>query len=104
MPKRPPTGSDRIRKEAEGNYLLLILFTLVVVGGGLIALIYGPEALLTALPCLLGGAGLILVPWLLLTALERWRNRSEAAEMELLYSDQAEEKEDPDDNTRAGSF
>ena len=57
-----------------------------------------------ALPCLLGGAGLILIPWLLLTALERWRNRLEAAEMELHYSDQAEEKEEPDDNTRTGSF
>jgi len=45
------------------------------VGGGLIALIYGPAALLTALPCLLGGAALILAPWLLLTALEKWRER-----------------------------
>ena len=89
MPKRPLTGSDRIRKEAERKYLLLILFTLVVVGGGLIALIYGPEALLTALPCLVGGAGLILIPWLLLTALERWRGRSEAAELESLCTDQA---------------
>jgi membrane protein implicated in regulation of membrane protease activity len=94
MSKRPPTGSDRIRKESEQKYLILILFTLVIVGGGLIALIYGLEAVLAALPCLLGGAGLILVPWLLLTALERWRNRSEAADMEMLYSEQTGEKDE----------
>ena len=100
MSKRPPTGSDRIRKESERKYLVLILFTLVVVGGGLIALIYGPEALLTALPCLLGGAGSILIPCLLLTALERWRNRSEAAERELLDSKPAGEKDESGDGER----
>jgi protein-S-isoprenylcysteine O-methyltransferase Ste14 len=98
MSKRPLTGSDRIRKESERKYLIMILFTLVVVGGGLIAVIYGPEALLTALPCLLGGAGLILIPWLLLTALEKWRYRSEAAEMDLLYSNQEGEKDEYSDS------
>ena len=33
-----------------------------------------PDALLTALPCLLGGAGLILLPWLVLALLHRWRD------------------------------
>ncbi|MCP4428012.1 MAG: hypothetical protein GY803_26295, partial [Chloroflexi bacterium] len=51
----------------------MVIFTLVLVGGGLIALIWGPTALLTSLPCLLGGAALILVPWGLLTAVEKWR-------------------------------
>jgi protein-S-isoprenylcysteine O-methyltransferase Ste14 len=98
MSKRPLTGSDRIRKESERKYLIMILFTLVVVGGGLIAVIYGPEALLTALPCLLGGAGLILIPWLLLTALEKWRDRSEETEMELLYSNRKGEKDEYSDS------
>ena len=60
----------------------MVLLTLVVVGGALIALILGPTALLTSLPCLLGGAGLILVPWLLLTAIEKWRDRMERADYE----------------------
>lgn len=104
MSKRPPTGSEYIRKEAERKYLLLILFTLVVVGGGLIALIYGPEALLTALPCLVGGAGLILIPWLLLTALERWRRRSEAAAMEMIYSEQTGENDEDRDSERTNDL
>ena len=73
----PPSNTRRSRREGDRKYLILVIFTLVVVGGFLIALIYGPEALLTALPCLLGGAALILLPWLLLTAMQNWRDRIE---------------------------
>jgi hypothetical protein len=55
--------------------LILVVVVLVFVGGGLIALIYGPGALLTALPCLLGGAGAILLLYLLFALAERWANR-----------------------------
>jgi membrane protein implicated in regulation of membrane protease activity len=82
--KPSPTNLRRYRRESDRKFLYLVIFTLVVVGGGLIALIYGPGALLTALPCLLAGAALILVPWLLLTAAEKWRDRTERAEMEAL--------------------
>ena len=78
--KLPPTNMRRYRRESDRKFLYLVIFTLVVVGGTLIALIYGPGALLTALPCLLAGAALILVPWLLLTAAEKWRDRMERAE------------------------
>lgn len=61
----------------EKRLLLLVIFTLVVVGGGLIGLIFGWEAAVTAVPCLLGGAFLIFVPWGLLTLAEKWRNRLE---------------------------
>jgi len=70
----------RFRRESDRKFLYLVIFTLAVVGGGLIALIYGPGTLLTALPCLLAGAALILVPWLILTAAEKWRDRMERAE------------------------
>lgn len=74
-PEKKPTNLRLQRRDSEKSYLYLIVFTLVVIGGGLIALIYGPEALLTAIPCLVGGSLLILVPWFLLTALEKWRDR-----------------------------
>ena len=80
--KLPPTNMRRYRRESDRKILYLVIFTLVVVGGTLIALIYGPGALLTALPCLVAGAALILVPWLLLTAAEKWRDRTERAAME----------------------
>ena len=73
--KPPPTNMRRYRRQSERKLLALVIFALVVVGGGLIALIYGPGALLTALPCLLGGAALILGLWLLFSLVERWLKR-----------------------------
>jgi hypothetical protein len=73
--QRPPTDRRGERKRAERRLLLLIVVMLVVVGGGLIALVYGPASLLTALPCLLAGAGAILLLYMLFTLAERWVNR-----------------------------
>ena len=70
--KPQPGNMRRFRRESDRKYLYLVIFTLVVVGGFLIALIFGVESLLTALPCLLGGAVLILLPWFVLTLLQRW--------------------------------
>ncbi len=82
--KPSPTNMRRYRRESDRKFLYLVIFTLVVAGGGLIALIYGPGALLTALPCLLAAAALILVPWLILTAAEKWRDRMEQADFQAL--------------------
>jgi len=75
-PKPPqPTDARRARKRQERQLIVLVAAVLVVVGGGLIALIYGPGALITALPCLLAGAGAILFLYLLFLLAERWVNR-----------------------------
>ena len=81
--KRPTTNMRRYRRDGDRNFLLLAIASLIIVGGLLIGLIYGPATLLTALPCLLGGAGLILGPWLLLSMLEKWRHETEYHEEEL---------------------
>jgi protein-S-isoprenylcysteine O-methyltransferase Ste14 len=70
----PPSNTRRFSQDSDRKYLYLVLFTLVVVGGLLIAIIYGPQSLLTALPCLLGGAALILLPWTVLTLIQKWRD------------------------------
>ena len=75
--KRPYTNNRRIRKENDRKFLYMAIFTLVVFGGGLIALIFGPLALLTSLPFLLVGAGLILIPWFILVGLEKLVERRE---------------------------
>jgi preprotein translocase subunit SecY len=68
--KRPLTNSRKIRQENDRQFLKMVVFTLVVVGGLIIALIYGPASLLTSLPILLGGAALIAVPYLVLKGIE----------------------------------
>jgi hypothetical protein len=52
--------------------VVLVALTLVVVGGGVVGIIYGVETLLGALPCLAGGAGAVLALYGLLTLAERW--------------------------------
>ena len=92
----PPSNTRRFGQESDRKYLYLVIFTLVVVGGTLIALIYGPESLLTALPCLLGGAVLILLPWVVLTLIQKWRDGIEAkARLEADDIDAAK-KDNPD--------
>lgn len=74
QPEHGPTDIRRARKRQERQLLALVVTVLIVVGGGLIALIYGPSALVTALPCLLSGAGVILLLYLLFILAERWVN------------------------------
>lgn len=73
----PGANLRRYRQESDKKLLLLVIFMLVVFGSGLIGLIFGWQALLTSLPCLLGGALLILIPWGLLSLAEKWRQRME---------------------------
>jgi len=72
--RHPPTDMRRWRKQEENRLLMLALLVLVVVGGGLIGIFFGPGTLWTALPCLFGGAAIILGLWLLLNVVERWLN------------------------------
>ena len=58
-------------------YLWLTVGMLLVVGGGLIALVYGPVSLLTAMPLLFAGAVLLLLLWWLISLIANWRERSE---------------------------
>jgi fatty acid desaturase len=77
--EKPGFSSREIRKNDNRSFLILVIFTLVVVGSMLIGLIYGGTAVLTALPFLLGGALLILLPWGVLTLIEKWREKIESS-------------------------
>ena len=73
--KREHKNVDQIREEDDKRFLYMVAVTLVVLGGGLIGFIYGWQGILTAAPCLFGGIALILIPWWLLSAYGRWRER-----------------------------
>jgi protein-S-isoprenylcysteine O-methyltransferase Ste14 len=70
--ERPPTDFRAMRKRHERWTLIAAIIVLVVVGGGLIGLIFGWSQLLTALPCLLAGAAVIAALYFFFVIAERW--------------------------------
>ncbi len=65
-----PTNTREYRRKMERNLVIAIIVLLVGVGSLIIGLIYGGPAIFTAWLCLLPGAGVFLVLWLLLNGLE----------------------------------
>ena len=49
-----------------------VLAMLLLVGSGLLFLLYGGAGALAGFICLLAGAGVLCLLWLLLTLIERW--------------------------------
>lgn len=80
---KPPTGSrQRLptnpRQQAERqerSLLLAVIAFLLIVGGALIYALYGGGGLVTALACLLPGVGMLVLLWLVVSALGWWANR-----------------------------
>lgn len=70
--KNRPTDSRALRKRTDRDLALAVVIFLVGVGGTLIGAIYGGGALILGLTCLLAGAGLFGLVWLILTLIERW--------------------------------
>ncbi|HUX75185.1 MAG TPA: hypothetical protein VMY40_00935 [Anaerolineae bacterium] len=67
---RPTDLRARRRREQRRLFWIAAAF-LVVVGGVTIALVYGPPAAALGLVCLLAGAGLLGLLWLILLLIER---------------------------------
>ena len=72
---RPPTDTRAMRRKTDRDLALAVVVCLVGVGGALIALIYGGGAAALGLVCLLGGAGIFGLLWLILTLMGRWAGR-----------------------------
>lgn len=62
----PDTRAKKPKRNNDSHYLWIVIVFLIVVGSGVIFLVYGAGALILALPVLIGGALLILMPFLLL--------------------------------------
>jgi hypothetical protein len=75
LPQRPPTDYRRDRRRTDRNLAWAVVIFLVGVGGTLIALIYGGGAAALGLVCLLAGAVLFGLVWLILTLMGRWAER-----------------------------
>jgi hypothetical protein len=69
--KQAPTNYRKTRRDDERRLVVLVIVALVVVGTGLIGLIWGANAALLGGLCLLGGAVLIGGLWLLLGLVQK---------------------------------
>jgi hypothetical protein len=67
-----PSNPRAARQQTERRYLALVVGMLIVGGSVVIGLVYGWVAVFTAVPCLLGGALLLLLVYFLLNRLEKW--------------------------------
>ena len=65
----------RHRRKSDRNLALAVVIFLVGVGGTAIALVYGGGAAALGLVCLLAGAGLFGLVWLILTLIGRWAEK-----------------------------
>ena len=74
-PQRPPTDCRATRRKSDRSLALAVVIFLVGVGGTAIALVYGGGAAALGLVCLLAGAGLFGLIWLILTLIGRWAER-----------------------------
>ena len=73
--QRPPTDYRATRRKSDRNLALAVVIFLVGVGGTAIALVYGGGAAALGLVCLLAGAGLFGLVWLILTLIGRWAEK-----------------------------
>jgi hypothetical protein len=63
---------QRHSRQTQARLIVAGLALLFVVGGGLVWLLYGDVAAVSAVACLSVAVGLIGLLWLLLALLERW--------------------------------
>ncbi len=77
MPNKPHPVADlrALRRKDEWRLLVIIAIFLVVVGGIVIGLVYGWRQAAMGGICLLGGAAVLGLLWLILSLVERWANR-----------------------------
>ena len=65
-------NTGRHRQQTQTRLVVGGLLVMLGVGGGLVWWFYGGTAAVTAVACLLGGAGIFGLLWLILTLLELW--------------------------------
>lgn len=77
MPTRlpPPTDLRAFRRREDRRLIIVVMLFLVVVGGVAIGLVYGWRVAAAGGVCLLGGATVLGLLWLILELAGRWASR-----------------------------
>jgi protein-S-isoprenylcysteine O-methyltransferase Ste14 len=69
--RNKPTDLRAQRQREQRRLFWAVVVFLVVIGTSVIALVYGPPAAALGLVCLLAGAGILGLLWLILRLIER---------------------------------
>jgi hypothetical protein len=64
-------------QQTQTRLIVVGLALLILVGGGLVWLLYGDVAAVSAVSCLLVAAALVGLLWLILAVLEKWAKAGE---------------------------
>ena len=77
MPKRPRPLEDlrAFQRREDRRLVLVVMAFLVVVGGVAIGIVYGWSNAAAGVLCLIGGAAVLGLVWLILLLVERWARR-----------------------------
>jgi hypothetical protein len=70
--ERRPTNLRRHRRQTEQQLALAVVLSLLLVGGGLVGLIYGTGAAVMAISCLTLGCAVFAILWFAVTLMEWW--------------------------------
>jgi len=71
----PPTDMRALRRREDRRLVVVVMVFLVAVGGVAIGIVYGWQTAVLGAVCLLGGATVIGLLWLILSLVERWAGR-----------------------------
>ena len=77
MPKRlrPLEDLRAFQRREDRRLVLVVMAFLVIVGGVAIGIVYGWSNAAAGVLCLIGGAAVLGLVWLILLLVERWANR-----------------------------
>ena len=77
MPKRlrPLEDLRAFQRREDRRLVLVVMAFLVVVGGVAIGIVYGWSNAAAGVLCLIGGAAVLGLVWLILVLVERWAKR-----------------------------
>ena len=73
--KGKPTNLRLLRRQTEQRLAIAVVLCLLLLGGGLIGLIYGRGAAVMAVSCLALGCAVFALLWFILTMMEWWSGR-----------------------------
>jgi len=73
--KGKPTNLRRQRRQTERRLAIAVVLCLLLLGGGLIGLIYGRGAAVVAVSCLTLGSAVFALLWFIVSLMEWWAGR-----------------------------